>query len=62
MRGCVARASKKNDDADMDSDTPPNIDDLARAALRAFLRRLLTRMANEAQRDSLDFRKALEKL
>lgn len=45
----------------MDSDdTPPNIDDLARADLVAWLRRLFTRMANEAQRDSLAYREALK--
>lgn len=58
MRGCVARAAKKNDSGRMPNKDPQA---LAALALRAFLRRLLKRMANEAQADSLTFRKALER-
>ena len=45
----------------MDAMPTPNTDPKAQAALalRAFLRRLLTRMANEAQADSLAYRKVL---
>ena len=47
----------------MDSDdTPPNIDELARAALLAFLRRVITVAANERQAQSLELRKVLESL
>lgn len=47
----------------MDSDdTPPNIDELARAALVAFLRRVFTQLANTRQSESLELRKVLESL
>jgi len=48
--------------AAMDEKPTPEAEAAARAALHAFLRRLLTRMANEAQRDSLAYRKALEQV
>ena len=47
----------------MDSDdTPPNIDELARAALVAFLRRVFTQLANARQAESLELRAELERL
>lgn len=43
-------------------DSTSNESDKARAALRAFLRRVLTVAANERQAQSLELRKVLESL
>ncbi len=45
-----------------DSDKPMNIDEAARAALVALLRRLFTQLANTAQKDSAAYRAALKGL
>lgn len=45
-----------------DSDKPLNIDEAARAALVAFLRRVFTQLANTRQAESLELREVLRGL
>lgn len=51
-----------SDPAMNSDDDKPNIDELARAALVAFLRRVFTQLANTRQAESLELRAELERL